>query len=229
MNALPPSAPQQAWSALQDLKISNLHIEVVGDCFYLYGLAGCYKTKQIAARVVEAAVPGVCVVNELRVAQPPSTNEDVARAVGSAIARVASAATARISVDVHAGVVMLSGEASSDDERCAVEAAAWEAPGVVQVQSHLTVAQAATDEEIARLLNDYVGRAMNVPRDAIVVTYRRGVASLSGRAASIEQRQAIEDLVRWHDRVTDVENNLLVVKQPEVRATRMVEQGGIRS
>src|SRR5207245_8080878 len=80
---------------------------------------------------------------------------------------------------------------------------------VNRVENHVTLDEgSAGDDDIASALNAYVERAMNIPSGSVVVTYGDGVASLTGCVTSVSQGQAIEDLVRWHDRVSSVVNDL---------------------
>jgi osmotically-inducible protein OsmY len=66
------------------------------------------------------------------------------------------------------------------------------------------------DGAVSEALSDYVTRAMNVPPGQIVVQYRSGIVSLAGTVTSAAQAEAIEDLLRWHDRVIDVVSHLRV-------------------
>jgi osmotically-inducible protein OsmY len=67
------------------------------------------------------------------------------------------------------------------------------------------------DAEIERALNDYVCRALRPSSGSVTVAYAAGVARLTGHVASAAQSTAVEDLVRWHDRVERVVNALEVV------------------
>jgi osmotically-inducible protein OsmY len=85
------------------------------------------------------------------------------------------------------------------------------------VECHLTITSTDThDEDVSEALAAYISRAANVPRGAVVVKYRSGIVTLSGAVASATRSQAIEDLVRWHERVIDVINHLRVAAPAEV-------------
>ncbi|HZP56270.1 MAG TPA: BON domain-containing protein [Dehalococcoidia bacterium] len=206
----PAPAPESAWLALQKLEIGDLHVEVAGDRVYLRGLASCYQAKRQAAKIAQAALPSVTVVNELRIAHAADRDDAVRRSVVAAIRRADPDAARAVRVEVHAGIVHLDGVVDSEERRRAVEAAAWQARGVAHVHSRIQLQSPPGDDEVARCLSEYVARAVGLPPGAIAVTYSKGVAALTGAVASEEQRQAIEDLVRWHDRVTDVDNRLRV-------------------
>jgi len=88
---------------------------------------------------------------------------------------------------------------------------------------HVTVASPTIDDaQVAMALRDYVRRAANVPAGHVTVDFREGVASLAGSVRSRAQAEAIEDLVRWHDHVTDVDNGLRVVPPGPARIARRV-------
>jgi osmotically-inducible protein OsmY len=84
----------------------------------------------------------------------------------------------------------------------------------VQDASESTVQTTAPDEEVAAALRLYIERALPMQAGSIAVDYVGGTVSLSGAVASERVARAIEDLVRWHDRVSNVRNNLQVTMTP---------------
>jgi len=211
------SPAEQAASALGPAQIANLHVEVVDGRLILRGLAGCYKTKQQATELASAAAPGMAVVNELRIAQAPADDGELARSIAAAIERAVPGALERIEVRASGGVVEIRGTARNDDERCRIESAAWHTNGVMGVECHVGVAStAAHDEEVSDALSDYVRRAANVPHGAVRIKYQSGIVRLEGTVGSATRAQAIEDLIRWHERVIDVINHLRVAAPAEV-------------
>jgi len=202
--------------ALKGLDITDARIEIVGRRLYLRGMASCYRTKQIAGRRIAEAAPGVEVTNELRIAHGPASDEDVLRGVEAAIRRAAPRALRRAKARVEAGEVYISGTMRDRQERYAVETAAWQSPGVLRVINRTTVAGVRrTDGEISIALSSYVARALTLPYDGIRVTYRRGVATIYGQVATLQQREAIEELIRWHDHVRDVINHITIAPPPD--------------
>jgi osmotically-inducible protein OsmY len=211
------SPVEQAVSALQPSQIADLHVEVVDGRLILRGLAGCFKTKQLATELASAAAPDMTVVNELRVAQSPSDDRDVARNVAAAIERAVPDAGERVQIRASGGVAEIHGTARNEDERRRIESAAWQTNGVLRVECHVAVADTdARDDDLSEALAAYVKRAANVPPGAIRVEYRSGIVTIAGTARSATQAQAIEDLVRWHERVIDVVNHLRVAAPAEV-------------
>ncbi|MHB8376371.1 MAG: BON domain-containing protein [Dehalococcoidia bacterium] len=207
----PQAPPPQALRALRELRIEDAQIETTGERLYLRGLAPCYRTKQMAARRVAAELPGVSVVNELRVAHGAASDAEVTRAVEAAIRRAAPGAAGRISAHVDAGDAYIGGTAADEEERGVIEAAAWQAPGVMHVHSRIMVPRRREDDsEVAQALGAYINRAVTLPYGEIRITYSEGVASLEGDVATERQREAIEDLIRWHECVTDVINHVRV-------------------
>lgn len=198
--------------ALADLPIDDLEIKVVGDHVSLHGVAGCYDTKRRASERAHAAAPDATIRNEMRVARHEYADDRTLSAeVMAAMARLGGEALGRVRVEVSEGVVYLYGTARDAEERQALASAVWAGASVSRVENHLMLkGDRAADTEVARALSEYVQRAMNLPRGAITVEYSAGVASLSGSVATATQAQAIEELVRWHDQVSNVVNRLRV-------------------
>jgi len=67
------------------------------------------------------------------------------------------------------------------------------------------------DADVERALNEYVGRSLRPSSGSVTVAYAAGTARLTGYVSSAAQSTAVEDLVRWHDRVERVVNALEVV------------------
>jgi osmotically-inducible protein OsmY len=200
-------------TALSDLRIADLKIEVVDGIVYLHGVAGCYDTKRRASEIAREAAPAENVCNEMRVAQTPYADDrTLSREVMQAIGRLGRDVLERVRVEVCEGVVYLYGTARDAEERKALASAAWAGSCVSRVENHLMLKEDhLADTEVARSLNQYVQRAMNLPRGIITVSYSSGVALLTGSVPSETQCQAIEELVRWHDQVSDVINKLRIV------------------
>jgi osmotically-inducible protein OsmY len=215
MGALSTSAADPALAvqdALADLGIDELHVEGDSDAIYLRGHAHCYDAKRRAGERAQATAPTTAIVNEIRVAQRNfRDDEGLTRDIQAAVARVASPSTV-VHVDIEGGEVHLRGAAADQQERQAIEAAVWDAWCVERVHNHLALRnEAPADADIATALDEYVQRSMNLRPGTISVTYAAGVAQLSGIVRTDGQAQAIEDLVRWHERVSDVVSNLRVL------------------
>lgn len=212
------SEPREVLNALAGLDVDDARVELIAGRLYLRGQAACYKTKQRAGQRAAEAMPGVTVVNELRIAQGVSSDADVTHAVEEAIRRAVPAATGRVSAHVDSGDAYIGGMATDDDERSAIEKAAWEAPGVLQVHNQIAVPRLAeSDFELAANLTLYIHHSVTLPHGDILVRYTRGVVSLDGEVATAQQREAVEELVRWHECVTDVVNNVRVAPLRPVR------------
>jgi osmotically-inducible protein OsmY len=120
-------------------------------------------------------------------------------------------------VDIADGAVVLRGAALDASERQRAENAVRQASGLGRIRNELTLTSSTySDADIARALTAYVERATHLPVDMIRVDYTGGTATLVGAVSSLVQAQAIEDLVRWHDRVDDVVNLLNITPAPEV-------------
>ncbi len=199
-------------SALAASHISGLRVELVDECVALRGDAACYDAKRQAGEAAQLAAPRCCIANEIRVSHAGFVDDaTIARDVALSLTRLGGDVLERVRIDVHEGVVHLYGTARDAGERLALSSAAWAATCVTRVENHLMLHDGRqADTEVARALNEYVHRAMNLPLGVVVVDYAAGVASLSGSVASETQGLAIEELVRWHDQVSDVVNRLRI-------------------
>jgi osmotically-inducible protein OsmY len=213
----PSNADAVATQLLARNGIRDARVDCIDTRVYLRGTANCYRTKQAAARSVAEALPGRAVINELRVVHEPTGDDSVSAGVASAIHRAAPDALAHVRVSVMSGDVYLRGVAPNADFRERIEAAAWESTGVMHVHNELTALDhPVNDRDLEREIGASLTRVFNVPDDSITVACSKGVVTLSGNVTSVEQRDMIEELVRWHDSVRDVTNNLRVRGRPNL-------------
>lgn len=212
-------APAALQRALASLRIEEAHVEIVDECVHLHGVAPCYEQKRKAGAMAEQAT-GLPVRNEIRVALAASANDErIQQAVARELARLPGDLAGCVTVDVRDGVVRLSGSVRNAREREAIVRAAERAECVARVEDGLAVAgESLPDRDVAAALAAYVERAVNLPVGAIAVEFEAGVALLTGMVAAEAQREAIEELVRWHDGVRDVVNRLRVAPASGVRA-----------
>jgi osmotically-inducible protein OsmY len=78
------------------------------------------------------------VVNQIRVAAPVRAS-DIKEKIQKALERSAEVEASRITVQAEGGRVVLGGKVRAWYERDIAERAAWSAPGVTEVQDHLTI------------------------------------------------------------------------------------------
>ena len=214
MNASPAATGMRALrSALAELRIDELRIQAVGGVVYLHGVAPCYRSKRQAADCAERLMAGARIQNEIRVAERAYVDDaDVEREVTRRIALLGSDVSGRVSVEVRDAVVSLYGRVSGDAERHRILDAVAAVACVRGVEDHLILeGLEQADTEVSRALAEYVRRAMNLPPGVVTVSWSSGIATLTGSVATETQRQAIEELVLWHDHVTDVVNRIRIV------------------
>jgi len=211
------SAPGAELDAIRELlaalDVAEPQVDLIGSRMYLRGLAPCYRTKHDAVERACDLAPGVAIINELRVAQPACEDADLVRTAVRALSTAVPGVSRRVHVRLREGALHLKGTVRDVAERRTLEAAAWEVAGGRQVDSQLTLEGellGPTDAEVEEALDAYVCRAMNLSPGAVAVEYRSGVVLLGGAVSSVAKACAIEDLLRWHDRVIDVVNNLRV-------------------
>jgi osmotically-inducible protein OsmY len=94
--------------------------------------------KTEADHVVHKLSGVVDVVNEVRVASPVHAYE-VKEKLEKALQRSAEVEASRITVETEGGRVILKGKVNAWYERDIAERAAWSAPGVTEVQNHITI------------------------------------------------------------------------------------------
>lgn len=197
-------------AALAPLAIDDLDIEVVDECVYLHGQASCYDVKRTAGETAASVAPGACIKNAIRIARTDfSDDERTVRELDAALAKLPRGAAARIRVTVENGDVRLDGMALDEQERREIETTAWQSGAASCIHNHIEILTGMHhDSDVASALSAYVERAMNLQPGVIAVEYSRGTVTLNGVVTSMTQARAIEDLVRWHDRVEDIVNNL---------------------
>jgi osmotically-inducible protein OsmY len=91
-----------------------------------------------AEHVVHKLTGVIGVANQIRVAAPVRASE-VKEKIQKALERSADVEASRITVQTEGGKVVLSGKVRAWYERGIAERAAWSAPGVTEVQDHLTI------------------------------------------------------------------------------------------
>jgi osmotically-inducible protein OsmY len=78
------------------------------------------------------------VANQIRISSPVHASE-IREKIQKALQRSADVEASRITVQIEGGRVVLSGKVRAWYERDIAERAAWSAPGVTEVQDHLTI------------------------------------------------------------------------------------------
>ena len=91
-----------------------------------------------AEHVVHKLTGVIHVINQIRVAAPVRAS-DIKEKIQKALQRSAEVEASGITVQTEGGRVVLSGKVRAWYERDVAERAAWSAPGVTEVQDHLTI------------------------------------------------------------------------------------------
>jgi osmotically-inducible protein OsmY len=197
--------------ALQRAGIIDGHVELLGADAYLRGTAPSYEIKRRASERMKAALPGARIVNEMRVAcGDVASDRRLARSARQALRQRLGRAGDTVGLTVRGGIVSLHGQVRDEEQRRMAETAIWDECRVVRVLNYLRSGDGGSKtEEIARALRRYVCDAVNVEPWRIAIDYDDdGVVVLSGEVALAWQRNAIEELLRWHGLVRDVRNGL---------------------
>ncbi|WER44702.1 BON domain-containing protein [Cupriavidus sp. WKF15] len=117
---------------------------------------------------------------------------------------------AAVGVEVHEGVVTLSGHLPSYAEKLAAERAAEKVSGVRAVVVNLDVrlASLVSDEAIATAASDALQWHVHVPADAIKLRVEKGWVTLTGEVEWGYQRKLAESTVSHLRGVTGVTNQI---------------------
>jgi len=126
-----------------------------------------------------------------------------------------------IGVAVHDNIATLSGFVSSYAQKAAALRAVRRVKGICAIADEITVRhpedKKTSDDQIAKRALDILNWDSLVPADAIQVTVRGGLITLSGEVEWQYQRSTAEDDMRKLSGVLDVVNNIII--KPRVRAT----------
>ena len=143
--------------------------------------------------------------------QGSSSDTAIAKAVLAALEADPRLAGADISVQTRHGVVELRGCVETLAARCSAESAACSVRGVERVVNRLEARECASPGgQLERDLEEDLSRCLCLKPGALRVRFEAGVVHLSGSVPSPRHRQAAEEMVRWHSRVSDVVNALAV-------------------
>ena len=120
------------------LPAERLTVKVEKGIVTLTGEVDWQYQKADAEHVVHKLSGVIDVVNQIRVAAPVYAS-DIKEKIQKALRRSAEVEASRITVETDGGKVILSGKVRAWYERDIAERAAWSAPGVTEVQDHLTI------------------------------------------------------------------------------------------
>jgi osmotically-inducible protein OsmY len=105
-----------------------------------------------------------------------------------------------IGVEVHDGVVVLTGTAVSDEQRIAAEQAAQRVEGVQALDDEISIAprgwQTRKDAEIARSVRGLFLWKTYASHESIEITVVRGWVTLSGETEHRYQRWSVNEAIR---------------------------------
>lgn len=148
-----------------------------------------------------------------------ATAAELEREVKNALARDSRLAGADIRVAAdEAGVVRLTGEASSYDQKVAAEEAVERIKGVADIVNEITVLppEKISDDAITREVLDALRRCAWIEDSKFSVETVNGVVFLRGIADSELEKQEAEKDARWNAGVRDVVNEIAV--RPPLKA-----------
>lgn len=194
------------------LAIDHLRVSMVEGVPHIEGTVSSYSDKRLAMETTRALTGVRQVVNHLRVAPQASFSDAAtAQAVLAALEADPLVATDDITLETREGVVELRGRVETLAARCSAESAACSVRGVDYVVNRLeTRERAFVGQELERDLEEDLCRCLCLNAGALRVRFDTGVVHLSGTVPSPRHRQAAEEMVRWHSRVSDVVNSLAV-------------------
>jgi osmotically-inducible protein OsmY len=201
-----------AEAAARTLGIDGLRVFMLGGVAHIEGTAPSVRHKRAAAELIGPLTGASHVVNRLRVA-PREVRSDhtIAQRVRAAFEVAPEVDAATVRPEVRNGVVELRGTVSSLSALRAAERAVWSVGGVADVANRLRVAgTVASPEDLARQLEVDLCACLSLPVGAVRADIMGGTVHLKGVVPSPYHRLAAEDLVRAHELVQDVVNELAV-------------------
>lgn len=148
-----------------------------------------------------------------------ATAAELEKEARSALARDSRVAGADIRVEVdEAGIVKLSGTASSYDQKIAAEEAIERIKGVADIVNEINVLppERISDDAITREVLDALRRCAWIEDSKFSVETVNGVVFLRGMADSEREKSEAEKDARWNAGVRDVVNEIIV--KPPLKA-----------
>jgi osmotically-inducible protein OsmY len=155
------------------------------------------------------------------------TDRDIKMDVHEELKWDATVDDTEVGVQVHNGLVTLTGNLDSYAKKLAARHAAHRVHGVLDVvdntQVKVPVSWARTDEEIAGAVRHALKWDALVPEDRITSTVSSGTVTLQGNVDTWTQRWDAERVVHRLQGVTNVVNLIMVASKP-VKADQIKEQ-----
>jgi len=215
-----------AEAAARTLGIDGLRVFMLGGVAHIEGTAPSVRHKRAAAELIGSLTGASHVVNRLRVA-PREVRSDraIAQRLRAAFEEAPEVDAATVQPEVKHGVVELRGTVSSLSALRAAEWAVWSVGGVADVANRLRVAgTVASSEDLARQLEVDLCACLSLPVGAVRADIMGGTVHLKGVVPSSYHRLAAEDLVRAHELVQDVVNELAVTGLVELAPGPLAEK-----
>ena len=193
---------------------TEVGVQVHDGVVTLTGNIGSYA-KKIAARNAAHRVFGVRdVVDSMQVKVPTRwerTDEDIARAVRSALVWDVLVPDDAITSTVSNGVVTLQGAVESRAERAHAERTVQRLTGVRNVVNHITVTAKTLDpDQLKRQIEEALERQAEREASRIGVLVEGGAVTLTGSVRSWAAKNAIERAVSFAPGVRLVEDRTVV-------------------
>jgi len=220
------SLESAAEAAARTLGIDGLRVFMLGGVAHIEGTAPSFRHKRSAAELIGLLTGASHVVNRLRVA-PREVRSDrtIAQRLRAAFEEAPEVDAATVQPEVKHGLVELRGIVSSLSALCAAERAAWSVGGVADVVNHLRVADTvASPEDLAHQLEADLCACLSLPVGTVRADIVGGTVHLRGTVPSPYHRLAAEDLVRAHELVQDVVNELAVAGLVEAAPGPLAEK-----
>ncbi|HET7221944.1 MAG TPA: BON domain-containing protein [Rhodanobacteraceae bacterium] len=134
----------------------------------------------------------------------------------------------RIDVEVHAGIVTLTGLVNSYAQKCRAQTAAWRVCGVEGVIADLDVelpeAERRSDEDIAKAAHNVLAWNTSIPPRRVKVAVKQGWLVLSGNVEWEYQSRAAESAMRNLVGIKGLVNLIEIKPRLEPRdVTRQIE------
>ncbi len=194
---------------------SAVKVTVFDGCVRLEGLVPSSLAKAAATEDAEIISGVLAVDNDLSIAvraRPQFDDESLTAAIRHVLEWHAHVDASGISVSVDGGHVTLEGSVRYYWEKLIAEDATAAISGVVEVTNTLTVVP--TDSILDKTIGENIIAALErqplVDVNAIDVSVRQGVVTLSGRVPTTAARHAARHAARYTAGVIDLKDNIVI-------------------
>ena len=150
------------------------------------------------------------VINNLQVKEDlkPAYDPTLAQAVRNALAASPEIKTYSINIGTRGGVVTLSGEVGTLEEKRIIERVARSVPGVSELHNQLTLRPGGSDAEVAAKIREALASDPQARSAGVQVEVNNGVATVRGKTHNHRETDRILSIVLMIPGVKDIRSDI---------------------